>query len=144
MTDYYANEALTAYSRQLVNDQAHVDTWSANEAAKQAAFDEQHAAWEQAYAAWEADPIDGNGDPIAAPVEPTAPEPTPQPTSTATLPTVYTARDVDEQEWITTASGDALVVPGRVVLTSDGGATEFALSADDLAAQYTDTNAALT
>ena len=140
---YYANHDLAAYERLRANYDTEQQHWNASKTLADDAYAAALAGYDEAHAAWVDDPTDVNDDPIPEPQPPPPATYPPEPVAPVEPSTVYEARDADTHEWITTASGDALVVPGRVVLTSDGGATEFALRVDDLAAPYTDTNAAL-
>lgn len=75
----------------------------------------------EAYEAWASIPED------MRPPEPEPPAPVP----------VYQAREATKLEEITTASGTAIVEPGRQVVTAPTGDV-YALSPDELAAAYTD------
>jgi len=153
MTAYNENHELSAYDVALQNfDDAHA-AWTANVAQAQSDYVARHDDWqeqvdrmtasyEQQHAAWEQNPIDDvTGNPIPEPQPPELP-PEPQPPTPSDEPQappalgVYDARDVDAPEVITTATGDALVVPPRVVMTDPNG-NVFALSSDELAAGYT-------
>lgn len=147
MSSYYANTELQAWQTQQSNYQnavvayneqvAAIDVWNA---AAQIDDERSRAAWEIEHDAWLADPGD---PPQPAPLEPPPMQPQaypPPPTSPDPLTvTVYDARDVTEAETLPTPTGDALIVPPRVVLTGNG--SSFALSTEELAAGYTSTAA---
>lgn len=163
MPNYHVNTELEAYTVSEANYTAVRDSWSAAAAQQQADYQAQHDAWETTvgqrsdeyqaqhdrwqadHDAWVAQPTDPlTGDPIPEPPEPAAPEMPPEPVAPVPAPEpqppakpgVYASRELAEPELIATATGEALVVPPRVVLTGPDG-TEAALSRDELEAGYT-------
>jgi hypothetical protein len=120
MSSYHSNVELAAWQSQLENHARALAAWEQNEQAAE-------AAWQAAYDAWEA--AGAGGD---------APKPrTTQPAPVAPEPTliVYDARLVETAEEVETATGPALVMPGRIVLTGNG--VSFALSEGELEHAYT-------
>lgn len=127
MPDYYADNALAAYTDQQANYETVHQLWADQTAAAQAAYETGHAAWV-------ADPTLGTDPPIEQPEpQPPTAQPEPQPPSP---PPSYSSREVEGAEEIETATGPVLVVGPRVVLAAPDG-TEAALSDAELAAGYT-------
>lgn len=143
---YYMNADLTAYSRLMTNYDGELETWNTLDAALQAQYDSALATYQDAHDAWLIDPTDPND-----PTGPDLPEPQPperQPSPPKSVPpaapgTTYDAVLVDVVTQIATSTGQALVQPGRYVVTPSDGSGVFALSVEELAADYTDTTVPL-
>lgn len=139
MSTYYANGDLSAYSSQLADYEAHHQAWQDSVAANTAQYEQAMTAYQERHAEWVAnggiDPV--TGDPYPEPQEPPRATDPPEPQPPALPSTVYDARDVEELEEIQTTTGPAIIAPGRVLLTSDGGTTSFSLSHGELDAGYT-------
>jgi len=163
MSSYYANRDLAGYQAAQEGYQTVHEAWQTSEAQRQTDYQALHDQWQteadrrnqanttdqQAYdaahAAWEANGgLDDAGQPCDPPLEPVPlelppepqpPEPQPEPQPPAPPP-VYTSREVTEPETISTPTGEALVVPPRVVLTDSAGRLA-AISEEELAAAYT-------
>ena len=144
MTSYYANLELESWQVRQANYQHELEVYNetkarddAADAQAIAAWETAHDAWIAAHAAWVANPGDPPTpepfEPLQSPPQPRAPAPTPP--DPAQLVT-YDARLVDETEELETATGPALILPGRTVLT--GGGVSFALGDAELAAGYVD------
>lgn len=129
METYYSNMDLSVYSALLANYHTAEDAW-------RSAYEDSLAAWQAAHDAWEANPVDDEGNPLPEPQQP-VPPPEPEPPAEPTL--TYTATEAETAAWLTTAYGDVFVTPGRFVVASSDGAQTFAVSADELAADYTST-----
>jgi hypothetical protein len=153
MSSYYANTALASWQAQQDNYQNALDAYAEQQtiieqlnaqttADWEAACAAVHTAWEEAHAAWVADPGDPPQPEPIEPVNPPAPPPQPAPREPtppdAAVLSVYEAREVTEPEQLETATGTALILPPRVVLTGTDGVA-FALSSEELAAGYADT-----
>jgi len=142
MTTYYSNHDLAAYSEQLANYDSEQAAWQQTCDLITSAHDQDVAAYDAAHDQWV---TNGGVDPTTEqpypePVPPADPTYPAEPTAPADPATVYDEREATTIEQITTATGPAIVTPGRIVMSSDGGATAFALSPDELAAQYTPTS----
>jgi hypothetical protein len=138
---YYSNHDLDAYQRQVGDFNYQHGLWQDSVDAANAAYDQATEEYEQAHDEWEASggmAPDGE-EPIPEPQPPplpTFPE-EPQPPNEPAF--TYEGHQVEEPELIVTETGEALVLPGRYILSRDGGATAFSLTPGELAAGYTDT-----
>jgi len=131
---YYANLALAGWESQQANYQKALDLHASQVAMIEGSNAAAQAAWEEAHAAWEADP----GELPEPPQPPPQPTPAPPEPPDAAVVTVYEAREVTEPEELETATGTALILPPRFVLTGDDGVS-FALSEQELSAGFVDT-----
>jgi hypothetical protein len=133
MTTYYSNHDLSAYKLLVADFNADYATWVQMNEDAQRAYEDSHAAWVE-------NPDYGPDDPMP---EPQPPVPPPPPVAPSAPSATYDGVRVDTARLIDTATGQALVTPGRYVLTPSDASGAHALSAGELAADYTDTTIAL-
>jgi hypothetical protein len=145
MSTYYSNHDLDAYAGQLGDFNHAVQVWDESKALADSNHDQAMVTYQEAHDQWE---VNGGIDPTTEqpypePLPPADPVYPPEPQPPAEPSTVYNSREVTELEEIVTATGPTVIAPGRVVLSPDGGTTEFALSEAELDAGYTPTTAPL-
>jgi hypothetical protein len=157
MANYYAKASLQMWEHQLDVYNIHLDIYNQQieeinehnntiQTQYQKYYDDwvvQHAAWEQQYSAWQQDQKLKSGElPPEPPFEPPAPqEPVFAPYPEEPKPpdpgifTIYESREITEPETLSTSAGDALILPGRIILTGSDGVS-FSVSDQELEIFY--------
>jgi len=142
MSTYYSDHDLEAYAAQLYDYEVAHQAWEDSQALADSAHDQAMDAYQAAHDYWESvGGIDPATDtPIPEPQPPADPVYPPEPVPPDEPSLVFDSREVSEFEEVETATGPALIAPGRILLSSDGGATAFAVSPEELDAGYTPTS----
>ena len=122
MARFYSNNELASYERQLLNYDVAASVWA-----------RLVDAYKEAHQAWLTESTGPDGEPMP---EPEQPDPELEPAA-PDAPQVYESREVTEVETIQTATGPALIIPPRIVVTPPAPGTAFAISPEELDATFT-------
>jgi hypothetical protein len=138
MAKYYSKGEFELWQKEQSNYEEMLQVWQANVDMIEDTWPEQEAAgqvayqvWQEQHDAWENDTSD---PPLPEPIKPivTQDKPVPLPPSEPILNLqIYESRIAEQIEELETPTGTLIVMPGRIILTSNDG-TSFSVSEQEL------------